>query len=188
MDWLVVSQTKSNECLLWRLATLLLTANHPIPPPPSLKQALVTVTLGNKGMQQRTETLDGSDQKRFYLQYAFPPSSVNEVGRVGAPGRREIGHGNLAERALIPVVPSEDDFPYAIRVESMITESCGSSSMATACGGSLALMDCGVPLPRHIAGVAMGLLMDEELAEPIVLTDILGLEDAFGTMDFKVKK
>lgn len=138
-------------------------------------------------MAQRTENLDGSDQKRFYLQYNFPPSSVGEVGKVGAPGRREIGHGNLAERALIPIVPSEEDFPYAIRVESMITESCGSSSMASACGGSLALMDCGVPLPRHIAGVAMGLMLDEELAEPIVLTDILGLEDAFGTMDFKVR-
>lgn len=106
-------------------------------------QALVTVTLGNKGMSQRTENLDGSDQKRFYLQYSFPPSSVGEVGRVGAPGRREIGHGNLAERALIPMLPSEEDWPYAMRVESMIMESCGSSSMASACGGSLALMDVG---------------------------------------------
>ncbi|EWM22313.1 polyribonucleotide nucleotidyltransferase [Nannochloropsis gaditana] len=149
-------------------------------------QALVTVTLGNKGMSQRTESLDGSDSKRFYLQYSFPPSSVGEVGRVGAPGRREIGHGNLAERALLPVIPSEEDFPYALRVESMIMESCGSSSMASACGGSLALMDCGVPLKRHIAGVAMGLLLDEAVDEPIVLTDILGLEDAFGTMDFKI--
>jgi polyribonucleotide nucleotidyltransferase len=149
-------------------------------------QALVTVTLGNKGMSQRTESLDGSDSKRFYLQYSFPPSSVGEVGRVGAPGRREIGHGNLAERALLPVIPSEEDFPYTLRVESMIMESCGSSSMASACGGSLALMDCGVPLKRHIAGVAMGLLLDEAVDEPIVLTDILGLEDAFGTMDFKI--
>lgn len=161
--------------------------SHPQIQQRNREQALVTVTLGNKGMAQRTENLDGSDQKRFYLQYNFPPSSVGEVGKVGAPGRREIGHGNLAERALIPIVPSEEEFPYAIRVESMITESCGSSSMASACGGSLALMDCGVPLPRHIAGVAMGLLLDEELAEPIILTDILGLEDAFGTMDFKVR-
>lgn len=149
-------------------------------------QALVTVTLGNKNMAQRSDSLDGNDQKRFYLQYFFPPSSVNEVGKLGAPGRREIGHGNLAERALLPSIPPEEDFPYCMRVESMITESCGSSSMASACGGSLALMDAGVPVSRHVAGVAMGLLLDEELDEPIILTDILGLEDAFGTMDFKV--
>jgi polyribonucleotide nucleotidyltransferase len=149
-------------------------------------QALVTVTLGNKNMAQRSDSLDGNDQKRFYLQYFFPPSSVNEVGRLGAPGRREIGHGNLAERALVPSIPTEEEFPYFMRVESMITESCGSSSMASACGGSLALMDAGVPVSRHVAGVAMGLLLDDSLPEPIILTDILGLEDAFGTMDFKV--
>jgi len=173
-------------------------------------QALVTVTLGNRGMAQRIDGIDGADFKRFYLQYFFPPSSVGEVGRVGAPGRREVGHGNLAERALIPSLPPESTFPYTIRVESLITESCGSSSMASACGGSLALMDAGVPVSTHIAGkdnvlvvlyiiangdlhfvyslagVAMGLLLDDALEEPVILTDILGLEDAFGTMDFKV--
>lgn len=109
-------------------------------------QSLATVTLGDKGSRQRSETLDGEQNKRFYLQYVFPPSSVGECGRVGTPGRREIGHGNLAERGLRPVIPSEADFPYTIRVESLITESCGSSSMASVCGGTLAMLDAGVPL------------------------------------------
>ena len=115
-------------------------------------QALVTVTLGSRGMAQKIDRIEGADVKRFYLQYFFPPSSVGEVGRIGAPGRREVGHGNLAERALIPSLPEESDFPYTMRVESLITESCGSSSMASACGGSLALMDAGVPVSAHIAG------------------------------------
>eukprot|EP00287_Rhodomonas_sp_CCMP768_P028501 CAMPEP_0202853120 /NCGR_PEP_ID=MMETSP1389-20130828/90317_1 /ASSEMBLY_ACC=CAM_ASM_000865 /TAXON_ID=302021 /ORGANISM="Rhodomonas sp., Strain CCMP768" /LENGTH=881 /DNA_ID=CAMNT_0049531659 /DNA_START=232 /DNA_END=2878 /DNA_ORIENTATION=- len=162
-------------------------------------QTLATVTLGDKGSRQRLETLDGEDSKRFYLQYTFPPSCNGEVGRIGAIGRREIGHGNLAERALAPVIPTEADFPYTIRVESLVTESCGSSSMASVCSGSLALFDAGVPVKRAIAGVAMGLLMPDNLKrgtdgdvaaeideEAVILTDILGLEDGFGTMDFKV--
>jgi polyribonucleotide nucleotidyltransferase len=159
-------------------------------------QALATVTLGDKGSRQRLETLDGEDSKRFYLQYTFPPNSVGECGRIGAIGRREIGHGNLAERGILPVLPSEEEFPYTIRLESLITESCGSSSMASVCGGSLALFNAGVPLKRAVAGVAMGLLLPDELKrgadassldeEAVILTDILGLEDALGTMDFKV--
>lgn len=151
-------------------------------------QALATATLGTGEMRQKGENLDGDTSKRFYLQYNFPPSSVGEVGRVGAPGRREVGHGNLAERALVGAIPSEEVFPYSMRVESLITESSGSSSMASVCGGCLALMDAGVPLERVVAGVAMGLILDEEDGKdaPIVLTDILGLEDGLGTMDFKV--
>ena len=150
---------------------------------------MATCTLGDSGMKQTIDDLDGSTQKRFYLQYTFPPSSVGEVGRVGGPGRREVGHGNLAERSLIPLLPKEDNFPYSMRVESLITESCGSSSMASVCGGSLAMMDAGVPVKRVVAGVAMGLLLDEDGGqdEPIILTDILGLEDALGTMDLKAR-
>ena len=152
-------------------------------------QSVATCTLGDSGMKQTIDDLDGSTQKRFYLQYTFPPSSVGEVGRVGGPGRREVGHGNLAERSLIPLLPKEDNFPYSMRVESLITESCGSSSMASVCGGSLAMMDAGVPIERVVAGVAMGLLLDEDGGqdEPIILTDILGLEDALGTMDLKAR-
>mmetsp|Transcript_10460 Transcript_10460/g.27705 ORF Transcript_10460/g.27705 Transcript_10460/m.27705 type:complete len:658 (+) Transcript_10460:555-2528(+) len=151
-------------------------------------QSLATVTLGDGSMNMKGENLDGQTAKRFYLQYSFPPCSVGEVGRTGAPGRREVGHGNLAERALVPGVPKENEFPYSMRVESLITESSGSSSMASVCGGSLALMDAGVPMSRVIAGVAMGLILDEDGGddEPLVLTDILGIEDGLGTMDFKV--
>lgn len=151
-------------------------------------QAVATATLGDSSMQQRFEGLDGESSKRFYLQYSFPPSSVGEVGRVGAPGRREVGHGHLAERSLSKTIPVMEDFPYSIRVESLITESSGSSSMASVCGGSLAMLDAGVPLSTVVAGVAMGLIFDEESSteEPVILTDILGLEDALGTMDFKV--
>jgi len=151
-------------------------------------QAIATVTLGDANMEQKTEDLDGSSQKRFYLQYSFPPSSVGEVGRFGGVGRREVGHGNLAERALLPSIPKRVDFPYSMRVESLITESSGSSSMASVCGGSLAMMDAAVPLTRMVAGVAMGLILDEDegVDPPIILTDILGMEDALGTMDFKV--
>ena len=150
-------------------------------------QAIATATLGSKAMEARFENLDELSTKSFYLQYRFPPSSVGEVGRVGGMNRREVGHGNLAERALLPCIPTKDDFPYSIRAESLITESCGSSSMATVCGCALAMLDAGVPLKTPVAGVAMGLILGEdERDEPVILTDILGLEDALGTMDFKV--
>ncbi|KAJ7530318.1 hypothetical protein O6H91_15G089000 [Diphasiastrum complanatum] len=154
-------------------------------------QALAVVTLGGDNMGQRLDNLtDVEDLKRFYLQYSFPPSAVGETGRVGAPSRREIGHGVLAERALEQSLPSGTDFPYTIRVESTITESNGSSSMASICGGCLALLDAGVPLKSPIAGVAMGLILDTKACggdgEPLILSDILGSEDALGDMDFKV--
>jgi polyribonucleotide nucleotidyltransferase len=138
-------------------------------------QALAVVTLGGESMAQRFETLNGEDAARFYLQYSFPPSSVGEVGRIGAPGRREIGHGKLAERALAAVLPPRETFPYVTRVESNITESCGSSSMASVCGGCLALMNAGVPITAPVAGIAMGLLLDEASDRFAILTDILGL-------------
>ena len=141
-------------------------------------------------MRQKIDTIDGTEEKRFYLQYTFPPSCVGETGRVGAPGRREIGHGNLAERALAPALPSEEEFPYSIRVESLITESHGSSSMASVCGGCLALMDSGVPIKNPVAGIAMGMLLNDKEGvsddDALILSDILGTEDALGTMDFKV--
>ncbi|CAF2126157.1 unnamed protein product [Brassica napus] len=154
-------------------------------------QALAVVTLGDKQMAQRIDNLEGSDEyKRFYLQYTFPPSSVGEVGRIGAPGRREIGHGTLAERALETILPSDDDFPYTIRVESTILESNGSSSMASVCGGCLALQDAGVPVKCSVAGIAMGMVWDTEEfggdGSPLILSDITGAEDASGDMDFKV--
>lgn len=153
-------------------------------------QALATTTLGDASMRQKIDTIAGVEEKRFYLQYTFPPSCVGETGRVGAPGRREVGHGNLAERALIPAIPSEDDFPYTIRVESLITESHGSSSMASVCGGCLSLMDAGVPIKKNIAGIAMGMLLGNKDRvsdeNAVILSDITGLEDALGTMDFKV--
>lgn len=147
-------------------------------------QSLAVCTLGGESMAQRFEDLHGENTHRFYLQYFFPPFSVGEVGRIGAPGRREIGHGKLAERALAAILPSKDVFPYVIRVESNITESNGSSSMATVCGGCLALMDAGVPIKRPVAGIAMGLILEDD--RYAVLSDILGIEDALGDMDFKV--
>ncbi len=147
-------------------------------------QALVTTTLGSKANEQLIDTLDEEFYKRFYLHYNFPAYSVGEIGRNGAPGRRELGHGSLAERALSYVIPSEEVFPYTIRVVSDITESNGSSSQASICGGSLALMDAGVPIKEHVAGIAMGLVKEGE--EFTVLTDIMGLEDHLGDMDFKV--
>ncbi|KAL3841080.1 hypothetical protein ACJIZ3_025671 [Penstemon smallii] len=154
-------------------------------------QSLAVVTLGDKYMAQRIDNLVDNDEfKRFYLQYSFPPSCVGEVGRVGAPSRREIGHGMLAERALEPILPSEDDFPYTVRVESTITESNGSSSMASVCGGCLALQDAGVPVKSSIAGIAMGMVLDTKEfggdGTPLILSDITGGEDASGDMDFKV--
>ena len=134
-----------------------------------------------------------AENSTFYLQYFFPPCSVGETGRVGSPGRREVGHGALAERALAPVVPSQEEFPYTVRVESTITESNGSSSMASVCGGCLSMLDAGVPLKAVVAGVAMGLILeqpdDDDPSKPArfqILTDILGSEDALGDMDFKV--
>jgi polyribonucleotide nucleotidyltransferase len=135
-------------------------------------------------MAQRYEDLHGEGNQRFYMQYFFPPFSVGEVGRVGSPGRREIGHGKLAERALMAALPSKEDFPYIIRLESNITESNGSSSMASVCGGCLALMEAGVPIKRPVSGIAMGLLLEKDRC--IILSDILGVEDALGDMDFKV--
>jgi polyribonucleotide nucleotidyltransferase len=149
-------------------------------------QALVTATLGTADDQQKIETMDGEVWKRFMLHYNFPPFSVGEVGRFTGPGRREIGHGALAERALVPMLPLEEKFPYTIRIVSDILESNGSSSMASVCGGSLAMMDAGVPLKKPVAGVAMGLIMDESTGKYAVLSDIAGAEDHYGDMDFKV--
>ena len=159
-------------------------------------QALAVTTLGADVAAQRVDELGGGDddRRRFYLQYFFPPCSVGETGRVGAPGRREIGHGTLAERALAPSVPvPSPDFPYTVRVESTITESNGSSSMASVCGGCLSMLDAGVPLTTPVAGVAMGLVLEKGSDKSdatsdrfVILTDILGSEDALGDMDFKV--
>jgi polyribonucleotide nucleotidyltransferase len=149
-------------------------------------QALVTATLGTAEDQQKIESVDGDGYKRFMLHYNFPPFSVGEVAFLRGPGRREVGHGALAERALSPVVPGEDQFPYTIRIVSDILESNGSSSMASVCGGSLAMMDAGVPLGAPVAGIAMGLIMDEQSGKYAVLSDIAGAEDHYGDMDFKV--
>ena len=147
-------------------------------------QALVVATLGTGQDEQIIDALDGEYRSRFMLHYNFPPFSVGEAGRVGSPGRREIGHGKLAWRAINPLLPSKDEFPYTIRIVSDITESNGSSSMATVCGTSLAMMDAGVPLARPVAGIAMGLIKEGD--EFAVLSDILGDEDHLGDMDFKV--
>ncbi|MDX8385537.1 MAG: polyribonucleotide nucleotidyltransferase [Gallionella sp.] len=147
-------------------------------------QAIVVATLGSMRDSQKIDALQGEYTDRFMLHYNFPPYSTGETGRVGTPKRREIGHGRLAKRALIAVLPSEDDFGYAMRVVSEITESNGSSSMASVCGGCLALLDAGVPLKAHVAGIAMGLIKDGNRFA--VLTDILGDEDHLGDMDFKV--
>src|SRR3954464_92649 len=149
-------------------------------------QALVTATLGTADDQQKVETVDGETWKRFMLHYNFPPFSVGEVKFLRGPGRREIGHGALAERALTPMMPGEESFPYTVRVVSEILESNGSSSMASVCGGSLAMMDAGVPLKAPVAGVAMGLVMNEENGKYAILSDIAGAEDHYGDMDFKV--
>ncbi|MCC6863925.1 MAG: polyribonucleotide nucleotidyltransferase [Rhodobacteraceae bacterium] len=148
-------------------------------------QALVVTTLGTGEDEQIIDALHGNSRSNFLLHYNFPPYSVGEVGRVGSPGRREIGHGKLAWRALQAVLPASTDFPYTIRVVSEITESNGSSSMATVCGASLSMMDAGVPLKAPVAGVAMGLILEED-GRWAVLTDILGDEDHLGDMDFKV--
>ncbi|MDV4168878.1 polyribonucleotide nucleotidyltransferase [Rhodovulum sp. FJ3] len=148
-------------------------------------QGLVVTTLGTGDDEQIIDALHGNFRSNFLLHYNFPPYSVGEVGRVGSPGRREIGHGKLAWRALQAVLPAATDFPYTIRVVSEITESNGSSSMASVCGGSLSMMDAGVPLKAPVAGVAMGLVLEDD-GDYAVLTDILGDEDHLGDMDFKV--
>jgi polyribonucleotide nucleotidyltransferase len=147
-------------------------------------QALVSVTLGTKSDEQKIEALDGDEWRRFMLHYNFPSFSVGEVRRFGSPGRREIGHGALAERAVGALLPPKEEFPYTIRIVSDILESNGSSSMATVCGASLALMDAGVPLKTHVAGIAMGLVKEGDRVG--ILTDIMGAEDHYGDMDFKV--
>jgi polyribonucleotide nucleotidyltransferase len=147
-------------------------------------QALVVTTLGTTSDEQRVDALLGEHFKKFMLHYNFPPFSVGEVKFLRGPGRREIGHGNLAERALVPVLPAEESFPYTIRIVSEILESNGSTSMATVCGGSLSLMDAGVPVISPVAGIAMGLIKEGEHVR--VLSDILGDEDHLGDMDFKV--
>lgn len=147
-------------------------------------QALVVATLGTGEDEQFIDALEGNRKEQFLLHYNFPPYSVGEVGRMGFTGRREIGHGKLAWRALKTVIPSQDEFPYVIRLVSEITESNGSSSMATVCGSSLAMMDAGVPIKRPVAGIAMGLILEGE--KFAVLSDILGDEDHLGDMDFKV--
>ena len=147
-------------------------------------QAIVVATLGTDRDGQIIDAIDGKYEDKFMLHYNFPPFSVGETGFVGSPKRREIGHGKLAKRAIVPVLPSPDDFPYVIRVVSEITESNGSSSMASVCGTSLSLMDAGVPIFSPVAGIAMGLIKENE--EFVVLSDILGDEDHLGDMDFKV--
>jgi polyribonucleotide nucleotidyltransferase len=147
-------------------------------------QALVVATLGTGEDEQYVDSLEGTRKERFLLHYNFPPFSVGETGRMGSPGRREIGHGKLAWRAVRPLLPAHEEFPYTLRVVSEILESNGSSSMATVCGSSLALMDAGVPLKAPVAGIAMGLI--KEGNDYVVLSDILGDEDHLGDMDFKV--
>ncbi len=147
-------------------------------------QALVVATLGTERDAQRIDALSGDYEDRFMLHYNMPPFATGETGRVGTPKRREIGHGRLAKRALVAVLPSKEEFPYTMRVVSEVTESNGSSSMASVCGGCLSLMDAGVPLKAHVAGIAMGLIKEENRFA--VLTDILGDEDHLGDMDFKV--
>lgn len=147
-------------------------------------QVLTITTLGSARMEQSIDTISQEESKRFIHHYNFPPYSVGEARRIGAPGRREIGHGALVERALTPVIPEDEDFPYTIRLVSEVLSSNGSTSMASVCASSLSLMDAGVPIKAHVAGVAMGLVTDGD--KYVLLTDIEGLEDAYGDMDFKV--
>jgi polyribonucleotide nucleotidyltransferase len=149
-------------------------------------QALAMTTLAAPGQEQLIESMANTEKRRFMLHYNFPPYSVGEVGRMGSPGRREIGHGALAEKALRPMIPSTADFPYTIRIVSEILSSNGSSSMATVCASTLSLMDAGVPMKKPVAGIAMGLMMTEDASKFKVLTDLQGPEDHWGDMDFKV--
>ena len=148
-------------------------------------QVLTIATLGSTSEEQRLDTLSPEDTKRFLHHYNFPPFSVGEVRRMGSPSRREIGHGALAERAIEPVIPDESDFPYTIRLVTEVLSSNGSTSMASVCGSTLSLMDAGVPIKEPVAGIAMGLMIGED-GKYRILTDIAGLEDAMGDMDFKV--
>jgi polyribonucleotide nucleotidyltransferase len=147
-------------------------------------QALAVTTLGTKIDEQRVDDLEGESTKSYMLHYNFPPFSVGEIKPIRGPGRREIGHGALAERAIQPVIPKDEAFPYTVRIVSDVLESNGSSSMATVCGGTLSLMDAGVPIKAPVAGIAMGLVKEDN--RQVILTDILGLEDHLGDMDFKV--
>jgi polyribonucleotide nucleotidyltransferase len=147
-------------------------------------QVLSSLALADLGLSQRLDTIEPQTGKRYMHHYNFPPYSTGETGRLGSPRRREIGHGALAERALVPVIPSEEEFPYALRVISEVLESNGSSSMASVCGSTLALMDGGVPIKAPVAGVAMGLVKEGD--DYVILSDIQGLEDHMGDMDFKV--
>lgn len=154
-------------------------------------QVLCTVTLGGPGDAQRLDSLVGPPTKRFMLHYSFPPFSINEVGKRGGLNRREVGHGTLAEKALLAVLPPENEFPYTVRITSEVMASDGSTSMATVCGGSMALMDAGIPLNEHVAGVSVGLVSETDpstgaIKDYRILTDILGLEDHLGDMDFKI--
>ncbi len=149
-------------------------------------QSLGVVTLGTVSDEQRFDNIEGEGSRHFMLHYNFPSFSVGETGRVGPPGRRELGHGYLAERALMNIVPKKEDFPYTIRIVSEIMESNGSSSMASVCSGTLAMLDAGVPIKASVAGIALGLVMDTETKKYAILTDIQGIEDALGDMDFKV--
>ncbi len=148
-------------------------------------QALSVATLGSSSLEQLIESAEGEETKRYIHHYSMPPFSVGETGRVGFPSRRDIGHGVLAEKALLPVIPSKEDFPYTIRVATDILSSNGSSSMASTCGSTLSLMDAGVPIKAPVAGIAMGLVIEDE-KKHVILTDIVGLEDGNGDMDFKV--
>jgi polyribonucleotide nucleotidyltransferase len=145
---------------------------------------LSSLALADLGLAQRLDTIEPLTGKRYMHHYNFPPFATGETGRLGSPRRREIGHGALAERALVPVIPSEEEFPYALRVISEVLESNGSSSMASVCGSTLALMDGGVPIKAPVAGVAMGLVKEDD--DYVILSDIQGLEDHMGDMDFKV--
>lgn len=147
-------------------------------------QALTVVTLGSPRLEQLIESAEGEESKRYIHHYSMPPYSVGETGRIGVPSRREVGHGALAERALLPVIPKQEKFPYTIRVVSEILSSNGSTSMAATCGSTLALMDAGVPIEKPVAGIAMGMVSQKE--KYLILTDILGLEDFAGDMDFKI--
>ena len=153
-------------------------------------QALTITTLGAPSLSQSLESAEGEETKRYMHHYNFPPYSTGETGRVGSPSRREIGHGALAEKALTPVIPSEADFPYAIRVVSEITSSNGSTSMASVCGSTLSLMDAGVPILAPVAGISTGLVTQSDYPKKttdyVLLTDIIGLEDHHGDMDFKI--
>ena len=149
-----------------------------------LTQALTIATLGSTSLQQLIENMDGEEKKRYIHHYNFPPYSVGEVNRLGPPSRRSIGHGSLAEKALEPVIPDKETFPYTIRLVSEILSSAGSTSMAATCGSTLALMDAGVPIKKPVAGIAMGVVFSDQTYK--VLTDIQALEDFYGDMDFKV--